>query len=92
MKSAAQSFGTTAFYVHDADENLARHIGAMTTTDVVILDASRTAVYHGAIDDQYGIGDRLDVPRHTFLATVLDSLLAWNSPEVSATAAPGCAS
>ncbi len=90
MMSAAKSLGTAALYVHDADENLARHVGAMTTTDVLVLDASRTVVYHGAIDDQYGIGYALDAPRHTFLATALDSLLAGKTPEVAATAAPGC--
>jgi thiol-disulfide isomerase/thioredoxin/mono/diheme cytochrome c family protein len=90
MKSAAQSFGTTASYVYDAHENLSRHVGAMTTTDVLVLDPSRTVAYHGAIDDQYGIGYALDAPRHTFLATALDSLLAGKTPEVAATAAPGC--
>ena len=90
MKSAAQSLGTAAPYVHDADENLARHVGALTTTDVLVLDPARTVVYHGAIDDQYGIGYALDAPRHTFLATALDSLLAGKTPEVAATAAPGC--
>ena len=90
MKSAAEAFGATALYVHDADEKLARQIGAMTTTDVLVLDPSRTVVYHGAIDDQYGIGYALDAPRHTFLATALDALLADKKPEVAATAAPGC--
>ena len=91
MKAAAQSFGTAALYVHDADEKLARHLGAMTTTDVIVLDPARTVVYHGAIDDQYGIGYALDAPRHTFLATAIDSLLAGKSPDVAATVAPGCA-
>lgn len=90
IKAAAQTFGTTALYIHDSDEQLARHLGAMTTTDVLVLDPARTVVYHGAIDDQYGIGYALDAPRHTFLATALDSLLAGKTPEVSATAAPGC--
>lgn len=90
MKAAAQSFGTAALYVHDADEKMARHVGAMTTTDVIVLDPARTVVYHGAIDDQYGIGYALDAPRHTFLATALDSLLAGKSPGVAATVAPGC--
>jgi len=90
IKAAAEKFGTTALYIHDSDEELARHLGAMTTTDVLVLDPARTVVYHGAIDDQYGIGYALDTPRHTFLATALDALLAGRTPEVSATAAPGC--
>ncbi len=90
MKVAAAAFGKTAVYVHDLDEELARQLGAMTTTDVIVLDPARTVVYHGAIDDQYGIGYALDAPRHTFLATALDSLLAGKTPEVPATVAPGC--
>ena len=90
MKSAVQALDSAALYVHDADEKLACHFGAMTTTDVLVLDPARTVVYHGAIDDQYGIGYALDGPRHTFLATALDSLLAGKAPEVAATAAPGC--
>lgn len=90
MKAAAQEFGAAAVYVHDSNEELARQIGALTTTDVLVLDPARTVVYHGAIDDQYGIGYALDAPRHTFLATALDSLLAGRTPDVSATAAPGC--
>ena len=90
MKAAAETFGTTALYVHDSDEELARHLGALTTTDVLVLDSARTVVYHGAIDDQYGIGYALDAPRHPFLAMALDALLAGRTPEVSATAAPGC--
>ena len=89
MQSAAQSFGAAASYVHDVEEKLSRHVGAMTTTDVLVLDPSRTVVYHGAIDDQYGIGYALDAPQHTFLATALDSLLAGTTPEVAATVAPG---
>ncbi len=90
MTEASQSLGRTAVYVHDADEQLARHLGATTTTDVLVLDSAKTIVYHGAIDDQYGIGYALDAPRHTFLATALDSLLDGKTPEVAATAAPGC--
>jgi len=90
MQAAAHAFGSTAAYVHDPDEKLAHHVGALTTTDVIVLDQARTVVYHGAIDDQYGIGYSLDSPRHTFLATAIDSLLAGKVPEVAATVAPGC--
>jgi thiol-disulfide isomerase/thioredoxin/mono/diheme cytochrome c family protein len=90
MQAVATTFGETALYVHDPDENLARHVGALTTTDVLVLDPARTVVYHGAIDDQYGIGYALDAPRQTFLATAIDSLLDGKVPEVAATVAPGC--
>ncbi len=89
MIAAAKILGD-AVYVHDSEEVLSQHVGAKTTTDVVVLDRARTVVYHGAIDDQYGIGYALDSPRRRFLALALDSLLAGTQPEIAATAAPGC--
>lgn len=35
--------------------------------------------------------DKLDAPRHRYLADALDALLAGRQPEVRATEAPGCA-
>jgi len=90
MQAAAAVLGPKAVYVHDADETLAGHLGALTTTDVFVLDQARTVVYHGAIDDQYGIGYALDQPRIHFLANALQSLLAGTSPAIAATVAPGC--
>ena len=88
--AAAAVLGDQAVYMHDTDEKLSRHVGAETTTDVIVLDQARTVVYHGAIDDQYGIGYALDAPRQRFLASAMDSLLAGSPPEVAATEAPGC--
>jgi len=90
MQAAAAVLGPMATYVHDADETLAGHLSALTTTDVFVLDQARTVVYHGAIDDQYGIGYALDQPRNQFLAKALASLLAGTSPQIAATVAPGC--
>lgn len=90
LQTAAKSLGDHAVYVHDADEKIAQHMGALTTTDVLVLDRARTIVYHGAIDDQYGIGYALDAPRNAFLAKALDSLLGGKPPEIAATEAPGC--
>jgi thiol-disulfide isomerase/thioredoxin/Ca2+-binding EF-hand superfamily protein len=90
MKTAAESLGESVCYVHDADESLSKHFGALTTTDVLVLDPARTVVYHGAIDDQYGIGYALDAPRNRFLANALEDLLEGRSPQIAATLAPGC--
>lgn len=88
--TAAAVLGDRAIYIHDTDEIISRHVGAVTTTDVIVLDQARTVVYHGAIDDQYGIGYATDAPRHSFLASALDALLAGKQPEIAATEAPGC--
>ena len=90
MQAAAKTLGDSALYIHDVDEVISQHVGALTTTDVLVLDAARTVVYHGAIDDQYGIGYALDAPRQRFLASALDLLLDEKLPGIAATAAPGC--
>jgi len=90
MQLAARSLGGKALYIPDPDRSLARAVGALTTTDVIVLDAARTVVYHGAIDDQYGQGYALDNPRHRYLADALEELLAGRQPQVAATGALGC--
>jgi len=89
--AAAQRLGDSVIYVNDRDETLARHLGALTTTDVLMLDAARTVLYHGAIDDQYGIGYALEQPRNHFLHDAITCALDSKPIEVAATAAPGCA-
>ena len=91
MKEAQEQLGDTALYVCDQQQSLASAVGAMTTTDVVVLDASRTVLYHGAIDDQYGFGYAIDEPRHRYLFDAIEAVLDGREPRVSATDAPGCA-
>ncbi len=74
----------------DREATLAKAVGALTTTDVIVLDASRTVVYHGASTDQYGFGYALDAPKHFYLADALEAFLANKQPLVAATEAPGC--
>lgn len=90
MQTATGQFGDRAIYVHDKDGQLAATLGALTTTDVIVLDAARTVVYHGAIDDQYGFGYSIDSPRYRYLADALAAITAGRQPLVSATEAPGC--
>ena len=90
MQTASQQFEGRALYVHDRDGKLTQAIGALTTTDVVVLDAARTVAYHGAIDDQYGFGYSIDAPRYRYLADALAALAAGKPPLVAATEAPGC--
>ena len=78
-------------YALDPDGKLAAALGVTSTTEVVVLDAARTVVYRGAVDDQYGLGYSLDAPKHLYLKLALDALLAGKTPEVQTTTAPGCA-
>lgn len=74
----------------DRDGALCRALGATVSTDVLVLDAKRTLIYRGALDDQYGLGYSLDAPRHRYAADALDAVLASRVPAVQATEAPGC--
>ena len=91
MQQAVATLQPGTIYTADANERLAQHIAAATTTEVVLLDSARTVLYQGAVDDQYGIGSALDQPRHSFLAEAITAALRNESPAVTATSAPGCA-
>lgn len=90
MEATVKSNALRGPYVADATGSLAQAVGATTTTDVIVLDAARTVIYHGAIDDQYGFGYALDTPRVSYLTAALEAILAGTRPTVVATEAPGC--
>jgi len=90
IRSALREHGLAGRYVHDRDNTLATALDAKTTAEVFVLDAARTLVYRGALDDQYGVGYSLEAPRHTFVRDALTALLAGKRPLVAATDAPGC--
>lgn len=90
MLAAASRVGESVIYVPDATGELSHALGALTTTDAIVIDAARTVVYHGAVDDQYGFGYALDAPRRQYLADALSAISAGEIPDVSATLAPGC--
>ncbi len=90
IRKAIADHGLQGPYVHDRDGKLTAALGAKSTTEAFVLDAARTVVYRGAVDDQYGLGYSLDAPRTHYLTTALNELLTGQSPVVSATTAPGC--
>ncbi len=90
LRDAFREAKLTAPCALDRDGALCRALGAGVTTDVLVLDAKRTLVYRGALDDQYGLGYSLDAPRHRYAADALDAALAGRVPAVQATEAPGC--
>lgn len=90
MEKVQKAFGEKIHYLHDPEGSVAGQIGALTTTDVIVCNSSRTVVYHGAVDDQYGFGYSLAAPRKRYLVEALEALLEGQSPSVEATTAPGC--
>jgi Ca2+-binding EF-hand superfamily protein/mono/diheme cytochrome c family protein len=90
IKAQLTAAGITAAYVHDREKKLAALLQARTTTEVFQLDATRTLVYRGAFDDQYGINYNLDAPKHRYLHDAVAAFLKNEKPVIQATAAPGC--
>ncbi len=90
MRQAASSLQPGALYTADQNERFAQHMQAATTTDVILLDSTRTVLYQGAIDDQYGIGSALEQPRRRFLVDAIAAALQNQIPAITATSAPGC--
>ena len=77
--------------IHDKDRALATALGATTTTEVFVLDAARTLIYRGAVNDQYGLGYTKEKPHKHYLRDALDAALSGSAIDVAATTAPGCA-
>lgn len=76
--------------VHDADRKVAAALGATRTTEALLLDQDGVVRYRGAIDDQYGLGDRRPAPTATYLEDAVKALLDGKPILPAATSAPGC--
>ncbi len=76
--------------VHDADRKVAVALGATRTTEALLLDRDGVVRYRGAIDDQYGLGDRRPAPTATYLEDAVKALLDGGPILPAATSAPGC--
>jgi peroxiredoxin len=91
IQSFLTAHGLTSPAVHDLKKEVSTRLGATTTTEVFVIDAARTLVYRGAINDQYGLGYTKEAPKVHYLRTALDAVLRNEAPEITATTAPGCA-
>jgi mono/diheme cytochrome c family protein len=90
IQAQLKAAGYHGLYVHDKDMTLCRALGARTTTEVFLLDATRTLLYRGALDDQYGTNYNREAPQHTFLKDAVADFLAGRAVTTGATSAPGC--
>ena len=75
----------------DAHGTLTQTLAATTTTEVFLLDATRTLVYRGALNDQYGLGYAKEQPAHHYLRDAVAAMLHGQPADIAATSAPGCA-
>lgn len=82
--------GYQGLYVHDKDLKLCRTLQARTTTETFLLDQTRTLLYRGALDDQYGINYNRESPRQNYLRNAVRDFLGGRAVATPATSAPGC--
>ncbi|MEM1294586.1 MAG: redoxin domain-containing protein [Verrucomicrobiota bacterium] len=85
---AAQNFNPV--YVRDSENVVSRALGAITTTEVFLIDAQQTLIYRGALDDQYGIDYSRDEAQEHYLRDAISAFLKNETPRIAATMAPGC--
>jgi len=91
IETFIKTHGLTSRVIHDQDQRLSLALSATTTTEVFLLDAARTLIYRGAINDQYGIGYSKPAPTKTYLRDAMKAMQRSQLPEITATTAPGCA-
>jgi len=87
MKGRARARGYSLPYLFDASQRSGRDYGATRTPEVFLLDADRTVVYHGRIDDN--ADDAAAVQRHD-LREALSELLSGQTVSVPETGPIGC--
>ncbi len=90
IRAQLKSAGYRGLYVHDKELTLSRALGARTTTEVFLIDGTRTLLYRGALDDQYGTNYNRETPRRTYLKDAIGDFLAGRTVTTAATSAPGC--
>ena len=76
--------------LRDPANVVADQFGAKRTPEVFVLDAERRVVYHGRIDDQFGVGYKREAPTRRDLADALDEVLAGKSVSRPSTTPAGC--
>ena len=90
LRSLAEIQGFKGPVLVDKFKSFVKAFRARTTTEVFLLDSSRTILYHGPVDDQYGIGYQLEAPRNQYLRLAVNSHLKNRKIKESSLYAPGC--
>jgi peroxiredoxin len=90
LRAALKGVNLSSTCAPDPNGKLCQMLGAVASTDVFVLDARRTIAYHGALDDQYGLGYSLDAPRQRYAVDAVKAVIEGRMPAIRATEAPGC--
>jgi len=87
MQERAKAKGFNFPYLHDETQQVARSYGATYTPEFVVFNKERKAVYMGAMDDS---PDGKQITKR-YLEDAIAAALAGKQPEITETAAVGCA-
>lgn len=90
MKQQAKMLQWPGLSLPDEDRSLRRALSPRTTTEVLVIDAARTLVFRGAVDDQFGVGSATAEPKRRWLRDALDAVIAGRPVATPATWSPGC--
>src|SRR5688572_1926663 len=90
IETAIRTHGFRGPYVRDTGGAIRAALDARSTAEAFVLDAARTLVYRGAVDDQYGLGYSREHPGRSWLREALEGVLAGKNPPVRMTTAPAC--
>lgn len=91
LRTGVNELGISARYAVDFENKLARALGALTTTEVFILDRARTLRFRGPWDDQFGLTYSLPAPRRHFVREAMAQVLTGKPVPHPAWSSPGCA-
>ncbi|HEV7404289.1 MAG TPA: redoxin domain-containing protein [Chthoniobacteraceae bacterium] len=90
LRSTMKDLGVTSPVVHDRAGAVVRALQGGSSSEVFLIDATRTLRYRGAQDDQYGLNYSQDAPKHTYLLDAVEEMLAGRKVSIAAVSAPGC--
>jgi peroxiredoxin len=85
-----KEYGITFPVLRDHDFQAADQFGAKRTPEAFVLDEQLKIVYHGRIDDRFGLGFQRPKAQREDLISALDELLAGKKVSVPFTPVAGC--
>jgi mono/diheme cytochrome c family protein len=86
----AAKLGLRFAAVKDDHNTLADELHASTTPEVYVVSPRGETLYHGQIDDQYGLGFHKAAAKEWYLANALDDVLAGKRVGLPETTPQGC--
>ena len=90
MAEFTRQHSLTVPFLKDADNRLADALGATRTPEAFVLNEKLEVVYHGRIDDMYGIGFAREEAENAEFADAIDAVLAGASIQQKYVEPVGC--